>query len=125
VSGNPTPADGLEYIRDHYGVPAYEGGMVEYGGHDDSPIVGRIVGSDNARLLVDFGALTRDGSAVLHPTWRVTYLEPEVCSWAPMCSRPAGHDGKHSLSLDQLEPVDQDNARRLAAEESGHGRTQP
>lgn len=46
------------------------------------------------------------------------------CGDFPACSLPAGHAGKCALSLDNVNAVDRENARRLAAE-AGHGRTQP
>lgn len=62
----------LDYIREHYGVPAEVGCRVVVDAH-----VGVIVGADQAHLLVE---LTDGRTVSAHPTWRVQYLPAEVGS---------------------------------------------
>lgn len=65
-------ANGMEWIRKSYGVPAKRGGRVRYlsaGG----PVLGTIRGTRHGRLLVQL-----DGdktSLPFHPTWNLEYLE--------------------------------------------------
>lgn len=64
----------MDYIRRSYGVPAKRGARVSFSGNiGRTPLIGTIIGSSGARLLVLF-----DGEAnrrVLHPTWELEYLK--------------------------------------------------
>lgn len=65
----------LEYIRDHYGVPARRGGRIRYTGLA-WPAVGTIVAARGQYLRVRF-----DGDSeihTLHPTWKVEYLPADA-----------------------------------------------
>lgn len=64
---------GLLYIREHYQVPARVGVRIRFDYPEGKIQWGKIVGSSDAYLLVDFG--DRRGPKVLHPTWKVTYLD--------------------------------------------------
>ena len=60
----------MEYIRNHYGVPAKRGGRVVYTGGRD-PIHGTIVGTSGPHLKIR----TDDGkTGCYHPTWEIEYL---------------------------------------------------
>lgn len=61
----------LDYIRDHYGVPAKRGRQIRYTG-GGYPAVGDIVGARGQYLRVRF--VGDDGIHTLHPTWKVEYL---------------------------------------------------
>jgi hypothetical protein len=58
-----------EYIRRHYGVPAYRLGRIVF--CDDRP--GTITGFRDAHLVVRLDENPKR-IRVLHPTWRVQYL---------------------------------------------------
>lgn len=62
---------GLAYIRGRYQVPARRGGRIQFAYPEGTVRTGVIVGSSDAHLLVDFPG---QRGAVLHPTWKVTYL---------------------------------------------------
>jgi len=66
----------LAYIREAYNVPAFRGRRVRFdiglGLHRE----GVITGSKNAYLRVRFDP-ERD-IRLMHPTWSLTYLEPDV-----------------------------------------------
>jgi len=61
----------LAQISECYRVPASIGRVVEFAWPAGTVQTGRIVGADNARIVVDFG----NGPVPLHPTWNVTYRE--------------------------------------------------
>lgn len=61
----------LEYIRRHYGVPAYPDTLVDFHWPEGATRTGKIVGARDAHLLVDFP--DQPWSLRIHPTWRVTY----------------------------------------------------
>ena len=63
----------LEYIRNHYDVPANRGQRVVFLGAQDERRLGRIVGACGAYLRVRFDGEQKPRT--LHPTWRVEYLE--------------------------------------------------
>lgn len=67
----------LEYIRKTYGVPARIGGRIKYTGHRDRDLYGTIKSAKNGRLrvLLDDRADNYRGRLILHPTWKVEYLE--------------------------------------------------
>lgn len=72
----------MQWIRDHYGVPAKRGGRVRYSpceGSADKPRLGTITGAASPHLRVRL-----DGdrhSLPFHPTWQLEYLDPcEVTS---------------------------------------------
>lgn len=61
----------LDYIRDHYGVPARRGARIQYTGGGYTAR-GTVVGARNQYLRVRF-----DGAEeihTLHPTWKVEYI---------------------------------------------------
>lgn len=61
----------LDYIRDHYAVPAKRGGRIRFTGSSPAQD-GRILGAKGQYLSVRFD----DGSkGILHPTWEVEYLD--------------------------------------------------
>lgn len=68
----------LDYIRDHYGVPAQLEGRIRFtwSGWLGDP-AGTIVGADGPHLqvLFDSGELGN-----LHPTWEIEYLPAEAVS---------------------------------------------
>lgn len=61
----------MQYIRDHYSVPAKRGGRIRYSG-DGVICDGTIVGARNQYLRVAFDDL--DTVETLHPVWEVEYL---------------------------------------------------
>ena len=61
----------LDYIRNHYGVPASLGAAIVYYGDSSEGKEGVIVGSDGARILALLRG--RDSTSILHPTWKVNY----------------------------------------------------
>jgi len=60
----------FEYIRNYYNVHAYAGMKVKVDGE-----MGIITGTHSASLLVKFDG--KKQSDVCHPTWRVTYYNPD------------------------------------------------
>ncbi|WP_197747585.1 hypothetical protein [Mycolicibacillus koreensis] len=58
----------MEYVRSHYGVPAFRGQAVEVDGRQ-----GVITGSDGQYLRVRLDG--EKHSVRAHPTWRVRYLD--------------------------------------------------
>ena len=58
----------IEYIRDHYNVPAKQGGNVIWQGRK-----GVIVGSRNAYLRIRI--VDEKTTILIHPTWEVEYLK--------------------------------------------------
>ncbi len=65
----------LKYISEFYGVPAKKGGRIIYTGRG-APLEGKIRGSRNASLRVEFDN-DPTNIRLLHPTWNVEYLESE------------------------------------------------
>lgn len=65
----------LQYIRDHYGVPAWEGREIVYTWPTGERHKGVIVGADvsNAHLLVSLPDLYGDEPVPMHPTWEIEY----------------------------------------------------
>ena len=63
----------LEYIREYYKVPAYEGQAVTFQG---KPAV--IVGASNQYLKLHFDNDTDPAVGRYHPTWEIVYLEKEA-----------------------------------------------
>lgn len=59
----------MEYIRQHYGIPAKRGLRIKFCGHPAT-----ITGSEDARLRIRIDG--DDRSVIVHPTWRIEY--PEV-----------------------------------------------
>lgn len=57
-----------QYVRDHYGVPAFIGRPIVF--TCDGRLTGKITGFDGARLLVKFDNGQR---GLLHPTWEIEY----------------------------------------------------
>lgn len=62
----------LEYIRNHYGVPAELGRRVEYTG-DKTPKQGVIVGVTNHYISIHFDG-DKKPTKRFHPTWEIKYL---------------------------------------------------
>lgn len=60
----------LKYIRDYYMVEAHRGHRIRYG--KENPVEGVILGGKNGKLRVRLDGSNR--TALLHPTWEVTYL---------------------------------------------------
>ena len=65
---------GMQYIRDHYKVPAKRGGTVRFTDTSGKKWVGRIKSAAGHRLRVAFPDFPR-ATAILHPTWNVEYLD--------------------------------------------------
>lgn len=59
----------IEYIRNHYSVPAKIGGHITF----DS-VAGTIIGTHGSYLRVRMDTVP-SRTAILHPTWRVVYLD--------------------------------------------------
>lgn len=59
----------IEYIRNHYGVPAKIGGRITFAG-----VAGTIVSARGAHLRVRMDSVP-SRTAILHPTWRVVYQD--------------------------------------------------
>lgn len=70
--------DGLEYIRQYYGVPAELGRRVRYAPPGHAPQIGTIVGTSGSYLRVSYE--TFPGTALHHPTWCLSYLTDAECS---------------------------------------------
>ncbi len=65
----------MDWIRNHYGVPAKRGGRVEYTpceGSTDAPARGTITGTSGPHLRVRLDGEKRSGR--YHPTWQLRYL---------------------------------------------------
>jgi hypothetical protein len=60
----------MDYIRNHYGVPAKRGGRIKFGND-----LGTIVGSVDCHLRVRLDGAKR--SIRIHAVWEVTYLDPQ------------------------------------------------
>jgi len=60
--------ESLQYIRDHYGVPAKKGGRIRI----NDKLLGTITGGHNQYLKVNLD----DGrqKRLYHPTWKIEYL---------------------------------------------------
>lgn len=70
----------LDYIRNHYSVPARKGGRIEYTGGKVAAL-GTITGAEGAHLLVKM-----DGSKCsqpYHPTWKLRYLDGDAAAKEP------------------------------------------
>jgi hypothetical protein len=63
----------MDYIRRAYGVPAARGGRVIYTDEAGRAWPGVITSARAGCLVVRMGGR---GWVRLHPTWRVTYLQP-------------------------------------------------
>jgi hypothetical protein len=63
-----------QYVRDHYGVPAFINARVTYT-YGDEPRHGRITGFDGQYLLIKFDDETRHVRELFHPTWKIEYLD--------------------------------------------------
>jgi hypothetical protein len=63
--------DALEYVRDHYGVPAFKNRRVIYNGKP-----GVIKGGKGAYVLILLDGETK--KVTCHPTWEMVYLEDET-----------------------------------------------
>ncbi|WP_025090254.1 hypothetical protein [Brucella intermedia] len=61
----------LEYISNHYRVPAKEGVRVRYTG-GKTPRYGTITGAQGAHLLVQLDGQMNERP--YHPTWEIAYL---------------------------------------------------
>ena len=72
----------IQWIRDHYGVPAKRGGRVEYlpwEGSTDAPgRCGTITGASGPHLLIRLDGERH--SRPYHPTWQLKYLDAQVSS---------------------------------------------
>lgn len=66
----------LEYIRNHYGVPAEIGRRVEYTG-GKIPKQGVIVGASNQYISIHFDG-DKKPTKHFHPTWKMKYLDMGV-----------------------------------------------
>lgn len=60
-----------QYVRDHYGVPAFIGRPIVFTWNKPRP--GKITGFDGAQLVVKFDDEPRGSGTRLHPTWEVQY----------------------------------------------------
>lgn len=58
----------MEYIRNHYNVPAKRGGRVKFGDRE-----GTIIGSHGAKLRIKLDGDT--WSRLYHPTWDIEYMD--------------------------------------------------
>ena len=68
----------IQWIRDHYGVPAKVGMRIIYApceGSRDLPRGGMIVGTKGPYLRIRLDGEKRIGS--YHPTWQVQYPTPQ------------------------------------------------
>jgi hypothetical protein len=72
----------LDYIAEHYNVPAKLGQRIRYTGDSRGPKDGTIKGARNAHLIVRFDHAPKD--SILHPTWEVEYLPEEPASSSPL-----------------------------------------
>lgn len=62
----------LEWIRQHYGVPAYEGTEITYTWPHGERHPGKIVGHSGPHLLVSLPDLY-SYPVPMHPTWEIEY----------------------------------------------------
>lgn len=62
----------LDYIRQHYSVPAYRGARIRFTDGDFSR-EGKIVSASGPYLRVQFDGMRY--KSTLHPTWNVEYLD--------------------------------------------------
>lgn len=60
---------GLEYIRQHYNVPARIGGRIVYNGHAG------VIRGDSAGQYLLAELDNYPEPVILHPTWNVSYLD--------------------------------------------------
>lgn len=65
----------MKYIRDYYGVPAKRGAAIIYTGNGER-VAGRIIGSISGHLRARLVGV--EYTVILHPTWKVEYLEPSA-----------------------------------------------
>lgn len=66
----------MQWIRDHYGVPAKRGGRVRYTpceGSKDRPQLGTITSAVDQYLRVRLDGERHAGR--YHPTWQIEYLD--------------------------------------------------
>lgn len=67
----------MQWIRDHYGVPAKQGGRVEYtpceGSKDEAGKFGTITGTSGPHLLIRLDG--QKNALPYHPTWQLRYLD--------------------------------------------------
>lgn len=72
-------ADGMQWIRAYYDVPAKRGGRVEYtpceGSTDKPGKFGTITGTNGPHLLVRLDG--EKHARPYHPTWQLDYLAAE------------------------------------------------
>jgi hypothetical protein len=64
-----------QYVRDHYGVPAFIGRPIIYTYDNEMPRLGKITGFDGQYLIVKFDDdRGRHGRRErMHPTWEIRY----------------------------------------------------
>lgn len=63
----------LEYIREYYNVPAYEGQRVTF-----LKVPAVIVGASNQYLTLRFDGQVEPDNGRFHPTWEIVYLGQET-----------------------------------------------
>lgn len=63
----------MEYIRQHYGVPARRGARVRYRPERGKPCEGRITGTSGPHLMIRLDG--RNRSEPFHPVWNLDYLD--------------------------------------------------
>ncbi len=70
----------MEYIRTHYGVPAWRGGRIRFTDVNGVVWNGRITSARGAylRVLVDDRVPGYRKRLILHPTWQIEYVGPNV-----------------------------------------------
>ncbi len=61
----------IQYIRDHYGLPAKVRGRIRFDGQD-----GVITGARDSYLLIRLAGA--DQPVPVHPTWRMQYLPAQA-----------------------------------------------
>ena len=72
----------MKFVRQRYGVPAKRGGRIRYRPRLDRPSIEGTILSADSRIRVRLD--TPDGRRViLHPTWRVEYLDSTTAGAAP------------------------------------------
>lgn len=72
----------LQYIRNYYGVPARRGARIRFLWPDpEQPRTGTVIGARDALLRVRMDGERR--TRLLHPTWRIEWLEFPRASDAP------------------------------------------